>query len=78
VDVSHTSSWPVQVAARVRVRDHCHPVRLVLQLRAQYGLAVPRGGRWRDYVVGEVSYITLSPLAKSLLAWLIFANVLRA
>jgi hypothetical protein len=34
-------------------------------------------GRWRDYVVGEVSYITLSLLAKSLLAWLIFANVLR-
>ena len=34
-------------------------------------------GRWRDYVFGEVSYITLSLLAKSLLAWLIFANVLR-
>jgi hypothetical protein len=34
-------------------------------------------GRWRDYVIGEVSYITLSLLAKSLLAWLIFANVLR-
>jgi hypothetical protein len=34
-------------------------------------------GRWRDYVVGEVSYITLSLVAKSLLAWLIFANVLR-
>ena len=34
-------------------------------------------GRWRDYVYGEVSYITLSLVAKSLLAWLIFANVLR-
>jgi hypothetical protein len=34
-------------------------------------------GRWRDYVVGEVGYITLSLVAKSLLAWLVFANVLR-
>ncbi len=34
-------------------------------------------GRWRDYLTGEVSYIVLSLSAKSLLAWLIFANVLR-
>jgi hypothetical protein len=36
-----------------------------------------RIGRWRDYVHGEVVYIVLSFTAKSLLAWLIFANVLR-
>jgi hypothetical protein len=34
-------------------------------------------GWWRDYVHGEVGYILLSLTAKSLLAWLIFANVLR-
>jgi heliorhodopsin len=34
-------------------------------------------GWWRDYVHGEVGYIVLSFTAKSLLAWLIFANVLR-
>lgn len=34
-------------------------------------------GRWRDYVHGEVAYILLSLVAKSLLAWLVFANVLR-
>jgi hypothetical protein len=34
-------------------------------------------GRWRDYVAGETTYILLSLTAKSLLAWLIFANVLR-
>ena len=34
-------------------------------------------GRWRDYIHGEVVYIVLSFTAKSLLAWLIFANVLR-
>ena len=34
-------------------------------------------GRWRDYLTGETTYIVLSLTAKSLLAWLIFANVLR-
>ncbi len=35
-------------------------------------------GRWRDYVFGEYAYIVLSLAAKTLLAWLVFANVLRA
>lgn len=35
-------------------------------------------GRWRDYVHGEYAYIVLSLAAKALLAWLVFANVLRA
>jgi Heliorhodopsin len=35
-------------------------------------------GRWRDYLHGEATYIALSFVAKSLLAWLIFANVLRS
>ncbi len=34
-------------------------------------------GRWRDYIFGEYAYIILSLAAKTLLAWLIFANVLR-
>lgn len=34
-------------------------------------------GRWRDYLYGERAYILLSLVAKSLLAWQIFANVLR-
>ena len=33
-------------------------------------------GRWRDYLVGERTYITLSFVAKSALAWQIFAGVL--
>ncbi len=33
-------------------------------------------GPWRDYVFGEVTYVFLSLAAKSLLAWLVFANVL--
>ncbi len=33
-------------------------------------------GRWKDYLVGERSYITLSFVAKTALAWQIFAGVL--
>lgn len=35
-------------------------------------------GRFRDYLVGERTYIYLSFVAKSLLAWQIFASVLAA
>lgn len=33
-------------------------------------------GRWRDYLVGERVYITLSLVAKSALAWQVFAGTL--
>ncbi len=33
-------------------------------------------GRWKDYLVGERAYLTLSLIAKSLLAWQIFASTL--
>ena len=33
-------------------------------------------GKWADYLRGERTYITLSLVAKSLLAWQIFANTL--
>ncbi len=33
-------------------------------------------GPWKDYIVGETTYGVLSLVAKSLLAWQIFANVL--
>ena len=35
-------------------------------------------GSWRDYLVGERTYITLSLVAKSLLAWQIFASTLAS
>ncbi len=43
-------------------------VNMVLQYR--------RVGPWRSYVFGEKAYIVLSLIAKSLLAWQVFANVL--
>lgn len=33
-------------------------------------------GKWGDYLFGEASYVLLSLAAKSVLAWLVFANVL--
>ncbi len=35
-----------------------------------------RVGKWRDYLYGETVYITLSLVAKSLLAWQVFAGTL--
>jgi hypothetical protein len=37
-----------------------------------------RLGRWDDYLVGERAYITLSIVAKSLLAWQVFAGTLAS
>lgn len=39
-------------------------------------LQYKRVGRWSDYLNGERTYITLSLVAKSLLAWQIFAGTL--
>jgi len=39
----------------------------------QYG----RVGPWRDYLVGERAYMLLSLIAKTLLAWQVFAGTLR-
>jgi hypothetical protein len=39
-------------------------------------LQYKRVGRWRDYRYGERWYLWLSLVAKSLLAWQVFANVL--
>jgi hypothetical protein len=35
-------------------------------------------GRWSNYLVGERTYVTLSLIAKSLLAWQIFASTLAS
>lgn len=40
-------------------------------------LQYKKTGRWRDYLYGERMYIILSLVAKSLLAWQVFAGTLR-
>lgn len=47
---------------------NCFAVNQLLQYRGR--------GRWADYLFGEKVYVWLSLIAKSLLAWQIFANVL--
>jgi hypothetical protein len=47
---------------------NCFAINQWLQYRAR--------GAWSDYLHGERVYIALSLIAKSLLAWQIFANVL--
>lgn len=51
---------------------------LFFSFAANMALQYAQVGRWRDYVFGELVYVVLSLTAKSLLAWLIFANVLRS
>jgi hypothetical protein len=47
---------------------NCFAVNMILQYK--------QVGPWRDYLYGEKVYITLSLTAKTLLSWLVFANVL--
>jgi len=56
------------IIATIFVAFNCFAVNQWLQYR--------RNGRWADYVFGEQTYIVLSLVAKSLLAWQIFANTL--
>jgi ABC-type amino acid transport system permease subunit len=44
-------------------------ITMVLQYR--------RVGRWRDYLTGEKTYMVMSLVAKSLLAWQVFSGTLR-
>lgn len=48
---------------------NCFAINQVLQYK--------KVGKWADYVYGEKAYIVLSLVAKSLLAWQIFAGTLR-
>lgn len=48
---------------------NCFAVNQVLQYK--------KVGKWQDYLYGEKAYIILSLVAKSLLAWQVFAGTLR-
>jgi hypothetical protein len=55
-------------------------IQLVLfwSFAANMALQYAQVGRFRDYVFGEKGYLLLSLAAKSVLAWLVFGNVLRS
>ncbi len=48
---------------------NCFAINMILQYK--------RVGKWADYLYGERAYIILSLVAKSLLAWQVFAGTLR-
>lgn len=65
---SGTPGFVYGIFVALFVLFNCFAVNQLLQYRAN--------GRWADYLFGERVYIWLSLVAKSLLAWQIFANIL--
>lgn len=63
-----TPTFVYGIFVSIFVLFNCFAVNQWLQYRAV--------GRWHDYLYGERVYIVLSLVAKSLLAWQIFVNVL--
>ncbi len=66
----HPPGFVYAIFVSLFVAFNCFAVNQWLQYR--------QVGPWRDYVVGERTYVTLSLLAKSLLAWQIFAATLAS
>jgi hypothetical protein len=57
------------IVATLFISFNVFAVTMVLQYK--------RIGRWRDYLVGEKTYMVMSLVAKSLLAWQVFSGTLR-
>jgi Heliorhodopsin len=57
------------IVATLFVSFNVFAITMVLQYR--------RIGRWRDYLTGEKTYMIMSLVAKSLLAWQVFSGTLR-
>ena len=57
------------IVATLFVSFNVFAVTMVLQYK--------RIGRWRDYLVGEKTYMVMSLVAKSALAWQVFSGTLR-
>ncbi|MHB1345963.1 MAG: heliorhodopsin HeR [Candidatus Humimicrobiaceae bacterium] len=57
------------IVASYFVLFNLFPINMVLQYK--------KIGRWKDYLYGERGYIILSLVAKSLLAWLVFAGTMQ-
>jgi hypothetical protein len=57
------------IVATLFVSFNIFAITMVLQYR--------KVGRWRDYLVGEKTYMIMSLVAKSALAWQVFSGTLR-
>lgn len=68
-DATSPPAFVVAIIVSLFVFFNCFAVNMWLQYR--------QIGRWRNYVYGESVYILLSLVAKSLLAWQVFAGTLN-
>jgi hypothetical protein len=57
------------IIASLFVAFNIFAITMVLQYR--------KAGRWREYLYGEKTYMVLSLVAKSLLAWQVWSGTLR-
>ena len=65
----HIPTFVYYIYGSIFLFFNCFAVNMFLQYK--------RVGKWRDYLYGENVYVILSLLAKSALAWQVFAGTLR-
>lgn len=68
-DLSLVPRFVFVIAAVYFVLFNLFPINMVLQYK--------KVGKWKDYLYGEKVYIILSLVAKTLLAWLVFAGIMQ-
>lgn len=65
----HAPTFVYWIFFSIFLTFNCFAINMVLQYK--------KIGKWKDYLYGERTYIILSLVAKSLLAWQVFAGTLR-
>jgi len=68
-DPSQVPWFVYAIVASYFVCFNLFPINMILQYK--------KIGKWQNYVYGEKVYITLSLVAKTILAWLVFAGVMQ-
>lgn len=68
-ETGHAPTFVYWIFFSIFIFFNCFAVNMILQYK--------KVGKWKDYLYGERAYIILSLVAKSLLAWQVFAGTLR-
>lgn len=68
-DLSQIPWFVFVIAVSYFILFNLFPINMVLQYK--------KIGKWKDYLYGERVYIILSLVAKTLLAWLVFAGIMQ-
>lgn len=69
VTAASVPDFVIAIFITIAIFFNCFAINMVLQYK--------KIGKWRDYLYGEKIYILLSLVAKSALAWQVFAGTLR-